>query len=61
MLGEGNRMRDLLRWGVDFSRPASTLSTVQDVAFDDFHMQLPIPDSEIKICDNLDQNPGYGN
>lgn len=60
-LGEGIRMRDLLRWGNDFSRPSSTLSTVQDVAFDDYHMQLPIPDSEIKINDNIEQNPGYGN
>lgn len=61
LLGEGIRMRDLLRWGSDFSRPSSTLSTVQNVAFDDFHMQLPIPDADIKINDNIKQNPGYGN
>ncbi|WP_439184985.1 RagB/SusD family nutrient uptake outer membrane protein [Carboxylicivirga taeanensis] len=60
LLGEGLRMRDLLRWGNDFSRPSSTLSTVQEVAFDDYHMQLPIPDAEIKINDNIKQNPGYG-
>ncbi|TAJ09776.1 RagB/SusD family nutrient uptake outer membrane protein [Marinilabiliaceae bacterium JC017] len=59
-IGEGIRMRDLLRYGKDFSRPPSTLSTVQNVNIEDNHMQLPISDREMKVNENLVQNPGYG-
>jgi len=59
-IGEGLRMRDLLRWGQDFSRPESSTTLVKDVKLTDYHMQLPIPDGDIKVNENLDQNPGYG-
>jgi len=60
-IGEGLRMRDLLRWGQNFSRPESSTTLVKDVKMDDYHMQLPIPDGDIKVNENLEQNPGYGN
>lgn len=60
MLGEGNRMRDLLRLGNSFTRPASSLSSAKIIDIEDNHIQLPISTTEIRVNSNIKQNPGYG-
>jgi len=62
LLGEGHRMRDLLRLGEDFTRPASAWTQVKNVSINSNYVILPIADTEININDELDltdQNPGY--
>jgi len=61
LLGEGHRMRDVMRLRMDIQR-FSTWTGKDFISKDDPKMQLPIPDSEIKVnsaLDEDDQNPGY--
>ncbi len=70
MIGEGQRMTCLKRWGIGYNgRPmqtgASEALNSGDVfdgkvfKADDYHFQWPIPSHEMKINKNLVQNAGY--
>jgi len=62
LLGEGHRMRDILRLRQDIQRPASTWTSKDFISKDDPKILLPIPDTEIKVNELIneeDQNPGY--
>ena len=58
LAGEGHRWEDLVRWG-----DLSTTLASRDKAFLNFipnkHELLPIPQFDLDINPNLDQNPNY--
>ena len=72
-VGEGLRMSCLKRWGIGYeARTAQDGAAAQSaimvsgdsydkksVKADDFHFQWPVPSYEMKVNDNLKQNPGY--
>lgn len=72
-VGEGMRMTCLKRWGQGFNgrtpqdgalSKSAVMISGEDyhkkvVAADDFHFQWPVPSYEMKVNDNLEQNPGY--
>jgi len=61
LLGEGLRMRDLLRLGETIKRPAGSDALKNAIDIDEDKLQLPIPEGETKYNPNVEQNPGYGN
>ncbi|MDX1829985.1 MAG: RagB/SusD family nutrient uptake outer membrane protein [Lutibacter sp.] len=64
---EGHRFFDLKRWGQpvqrsnygEFSDGSGTPSLYQTLPADDYKFQLPIPQDEINVNPNVEQNPGY--
>lgn len=72
-VGEGLRMTCLKRWGEGYSTRTAQQGAYDEVAVmtngsnydkksmdaSDYHFQWPIPTYEIKINENLVQNPGY--
>lgn len=58
LVHEGIRVNDLRRWRA--TEIGNSNSTNQfTVAWDDNHMILPIPQREMDVNENLEQNPGY--
>lgn len=66
---EGHRFFDLKRWELaversnygEFSDGSGTPANFQTLPANDYRFQLPIPQSEINVNANVEQNPGYNN
>ena len=57
---EGHYLWDLGRWGDSVERTDFTgNASFKDFAFPSYKWALPIPQSQIDINPNLEQNPGY--
>jgi hypothetical protein len=57
---EGHYLWDLGRWGDPVERTDFTgNASFKDFAFPSYKWALPIPQSQIDINPNLEQNPGY--
>lgn len=57
LAAEGHRFFDLKRLGRDIRKPPG--GSFPDVAYNDFRILDDVPESEIEINPNLEQNPGY--
>lgn len=61
LAGEGHRRMDLIRWGILERELKNTrhcaYNPVQN--FEPHHVRHPIPEEEIQLNPNLEQNPGY--
>lgn len=56
---EGHRFFDLKRLGRDISKPDR--ASLDELPYDNYRVLAPIPFAEIRLNENLTQNPGYNN
>lgn len=61
LAGEGHRRMDLIRWGILEEALQNTRHCAYDPVgnFQPHHVRHPIPEEEIDLNENLEQNPGY--
>lgn len=61
LAGEGHRRMDLIRWGILEERLNNTRHCAYNPAenFQPHQVLFPIPEEEIELNPNLEQNPGY--